>query len=61
MYDGDGTTQGSCDSGFLCYADGNCKGMIGAFIYIILIGNDEFELNPRSIHTLKFYDSRMLD
>ena len=24
---------------FLCYADGNCKGMISAFILIILIGN----------------------
>ena len=48
MHDGDGTTQGNCDSGFLCYADGNCKGKIWAFIVTLYIRNDEiiFELNP---------------
>ena len=121
MHDGDGTTEGSCNSGFLCYADGNCKGMISAFILIILIGNYNsnlisifispiyifkmilmiaecitnsscsedkpfcisgfckgtqkmkdryirhayicflFEVNTRSIHSIKIYDSRMFD
>ena len=37
MHDGDGTTQGNCDSGFLCYADGNCKGKIWAFIVTLYI------------------------
>ena len=39
MHDGDGTTQGNCDSGFLCYADGNCKGKIWAFIVTLYIRN----------------------
>ena len=24
---GDGTSQGSCDNGLLCFADGKCMGM----------------------------------
>ena len=49
MHDGDGTTQGNCDSGFLCYADGNCKGKIWAFIVTLYIRNGGIKCTASSM------------